>query len=127
MFLIPNQLFRVDVQQNLSDCIAKNLTGTEEYQNVLDRNEELLKLYTIAVACSTILLIIGANLHFNFSCKASVNLHNAMTSSIVNAKMSFFDSHYFGNIINRFSKDLTTLDEYIPFITYDCIRVRNNF
>lgn len=115
--------FRVDVQQNISDYKIKNLTSTDEYQGFLDRNSKLLTIYTLAVATSTILVIVRAYFNFNFSCKASINLHDAMASSIINATMSFFDNHYFGNILNRFSKDLGTIDEYLPYIIYECMRV----
>lgn len=50
-------------------------------------------------------------------CKnASFYLHEAMTSRIFSATMAFFDSHYIGNILNRFSFDLNNIDEFLPFL-----------
>lgn len=46
-----------------------------------------------------------------------------MVSSVLNAVMTFFDCHYIGNIVNRFSKDLNNIDEVLPLIIYEVIRV----
>lgn len=61
--------------------------------------------------------------NFFFSIRASKNIHKAMVSSVLNAVMTFFDSHYIGNIVNRFSKDLNNIDEVIPLVIYEVFRV----
>lgn len=53
-------------------------------------------------------------LMLNFTRKASLNLHNAMIEALVMASMAFYDNHFIGNILNRFSQDLTVVDEVLP-------------
>uniref|UniRef100_A0A1X7VVN1 ABC-type glutathione-S-conjugate transporter n=1 Tax=Amphimedon queenslandica TaxID=400682 RepID=A0A1X7VVN1_AMPQE len=48
------------------------------------------------------------------SLKASVKLHDGMLSNILRSPMSFFDTTPLGRILNRFSKDIYTIDEAIP-------------
>ena len=46
--------------------------------------------------------------------KASSRLHNTMLKSIMHSTMAFFDTTPLGRILNRFSKDVDTLDASIP-------------
>ncbi|CAG0920359.1 unnamed protein product [Notodromas monacha] len=45
---------------------------------------------------------------------ASAKLHNGMLSNILKSPMGFFDTTPVGRIVNRFSKDVDTLDLIIP-------------
>ncbi|KAJ3619266.1 hypothetical protein MTP99_004963 [Tenebrio molitor] len=49
-----------------------------------------------------------------FCKKASENLHKNLLSKVLVASMSFFNNHSSGRVINRFSKDMGTIDEFIP-------------
>ena len=46
--------------------------------------------------------------------RASTYLHDAMLNNIIRSPMSFFDTTPLGRILNRFSKDIYTIDEVIP-------------
>lgn len=82
-----------------------------------------LNLYSLMLIVGTILTFARVYFNFFFSVKASKNIHKAMTGSVLNAMMTFFDSHYIGNIVNRFSKDLYSIDEIIPLNIYEMFRV----
>lgn len=51
--------------------------------------------------------------------KASKQLHNLMLSSVLSAKIEFFDTNPVGRILNRFSADVGICDETLPLTIYD--------
>lgn len=75
------------------------------------------------VGVATIFTLGRAFAFFLFSSRASVRLHKKIIAKILSATMLFFDTHYVGNILNRFSRDLALIDEVIPYIVFDAIRV----
>lgn len=75
------------------------------------------------MVAATGLSLIKAIGFFGFNRNACINLHKSMISKIINAKMTFFDSHLIGNVLNRFSKDLCTIDEHLSFVMSECFEV----
>ena len=48
--------------------------------------------------------------------RAARNLHQSMLANILRAPMMFFDTTPIGRIINRFSRDVETIDNNLPQI-----------
>jgi ATP-binding cassette subfamily C (CFTR/MRP) protein 1 len=48
-------------------------------------------------------------------------LQKAMLSSIMRSKMQFFESTPLGRIINRFSKDMNSIEFFIPRPLRECV------
>ena len=46
--------------------------------------------------------------------KSSTNMHNTMCEKVLRAQILFFDSNPIGRIVTRFSKDLVSIDNYLP-------------
>ncbi|KAK9696593.1 ABC transporter [Popillia japonica] len=74
-----------------------------------------------------VLLIIFAVWHclyyFLFLMRASIKIHDVIFSNVTDAVMRFFNKNPSGRILNRFSKDLGIIDEYIPLVLFDVIEV----
>lgn len=121
-FFLP--FIRVKVEPNVSALIQANLTNTDQYEETVSQRNMTLNMYSLMILLGTILTFARVYFNFFFSIKASKNIHKAMVSSVLNAVMTFFDTHYIGNIINRFSKDLNNIDEAIPLVIYEVFRVR---
>lgn len=102
----------------------KNLTDTTEYHTALAKHTWTLNLYTTMTLVATLFTLGRAFCYFIFSTLASIRLHRNAFEKIMGATMSFFDTHMLGNILNRFSRDLSIIDEYIPYIIFDAFRVR---
>lgn len=55
--------------------------------------------------------------------KASVTLHDKMFISIIHGTMRFFNTNTSGRILNRFSKDMGSVDERLPLALVDCTQI----
>ncbi|KAJ3656709.1 hypothetical protein Zmor_015759 [Zophobas morio] len=113
----------VTLEQNLSNFQMMNMTNTSIFIETESQRTSILNLYTIIIVSSTALSLMKSLTFFSFNRKASINLHKVMIQKIINAKMTFFDSHFIGNVLNRFSKDLCTIDEHLPFVMNECFEL----
>ncbi|KAG5892174.1 hypothetical protein JTB14_026412 [Gonioctena quinquepunctata] len=109
----------VNSEQDLTDRIARNLSQPNE---TLDR-EKIIYYYS-AITVGTIIVAVIKSVYFMlFFAVASRNLHDFIFSRIIRATMRFFNTNPSGRILNRFSKDLGTIDEYIPSIIIDVVEI----
>jgi len=58
---------------------------------------------------------------FHVLITASQRLHDQMTSSVLLAKIEFFDTNPIGRILNRFSADVGSNDDILPLTMYDFV------
>ncbi|XP_025202264.1 probable multidrug resistance-associated protein lethal(2)03659 isoform X2 [Melanaphis sacchari] len=76
-------------------------------------------------SCITLFLIIITTIRLitfvSISMSASINLHNNMFNTLIKATTYFFNTNLSGSILNRFSKDIGTIDEMLPVSLLDCI------
>lgn len=87
-------------------------------------NQELMVYIYSGVTLTTIVLSLTHSIYFFIFClMASMHLHDYVFSKIIGASMRFFSNNPSGRILNRFSKDLGIIDEYIPNVLFDVIEV----
>lgn len=69
-----------------------------------------------------VLFLVGLCRSFSFyslCIKASETLHSNMFAGLIATKMRFFDTNPSGRILNRFSKDMGAIDEWLPKVILD--------
>lgn len=54
---------------------------------------------------------------------ASILLHQRMFEAVVNTSIHFFDMNPIGRILNRFSKDVGTMDDQLSFVFFEFLMV----
>lgn len=75
---------------------------------------DAIYVYTFCIIACTVTTLARSFLYMKICMKSSCNLHNTMFSNLLQARMSFFNSNPSGRILNRFSKDMGTMDELLP-------------
>jgi ATP-binding cassette subfamily C (CFTR/MRP) protein 4 len=102
--------------------------------NLKQESEVLDKWYFLndnnyLFVCGVLLVVLVILFHssiwaFLTFCKcASKQLHDALFQKILLASMSFFNDHSSGRVLNRFSKDIGIVDEFIPVTLSEVIRI----
>jgi len=73
-----------------------------------------LDIYALISAAAMVTTLFCSLTVITFSLRASKDTFSRLLKAVMKAPMSFFDTTPLGQIINRFSKDIYTLDEALP-------------
>uniref|UniRef100_A0A131YTN7 ATP-binding cassette, subfamily C (CFTR/MRP), member 1 n=1 Tax=Rhipicephalus appendiculatus TaxID=34631 RepID=A0A131YTN7_RHIAP len=80
----------------------------------LDKRDLRLGIYGALGLAQGVTILFGALALSLGSLKGAMLLHNGLLHNILRSPMSFFDTTPLGRIVNRFSKDVDTMDLAIP-------------
>ena len=114
---------------DLSVAGDDNLTLAIETNGTLFSGGEILTsdvlIYVGGFFVATLFIfgIIRSIFFYTITIGASRNLHHTAFNGIVSTNMRFFDLNPSGRILNRFSKDLGSIDEWLPKCMLDAIQV----
>lgn len=83
--------------------------------------------YTIICGCIIgsmfVIAVARSIIFYKFFAIASQNLHDMMFRGLIATKIRFFDTNESGRILNRFSKDMGSVDETFPKVSLDAIQI----
>jgi ATP-binding cassette subfamily C (CFTR/MRP) protein 1 len=68
----------------------------------------------VEIAAETTLMVSCGNLFIRLIPRSATNLHGRLLTAVENAPLSFFTSTDTGQIVNRFSQDLSVIDMELP-------------
>lgn len=84
---------------------------------------DAIYVYTFCIIICTVTVLFRSFLFMKICLNSSSNLHNIMFSNLLQARMSFFNRNPSGRILNRFSKDIGTIDELLPKIMLEALQM----
>uniref|UniRef100_A0AAG5DBA7 Multidrug resistance-associated protein lethal(2)03659 n=1 Tax=Anopheles atroparvus TaxID=41427 RepID=A0AAG5DBA7_ANOAO len=93
-------------------------SGNEDEDRYID-----IYIFTGLTIATVVITLTRSMFFFRTAMKASRKLHDAMFNGITRASMYFFNTNPSGRILNRFSKDMGQIDEYLPSVTVDVIQI----
>eukprot|EP01094_Clydonella_sp_ATCC50884_P009249 TRINITY_DN1877_c0_g4_i2.p1 TRINITY_DN1877_c0_g4~~TRINITY_DN1877_c0_g4_i2.p1 ORF type:complete len:1344 (+),score=519.36 TRINITY_DN1877_c0_g4_i2:436-4467(+) len=80
-----------------------------------------LGVYVVLALLSVAIITVRHIMWFRGAAVAAELLHNRMLAAVVGAPMAFFHRTPHGRILNRFSKDQSTVDQELPDVISDCV------
>lgn len=86
-----------------------------------DQRQRFVMMYAILMAVATYVYIHRTFAFFAMCLQASINLHDHIFRGISRATMYFYNNNPSGRILNRFSKDISSIDTLIPPALMDCL------
>ncbi|EZA61102.1 hypothetical protein DMN91_004524 [Ooceraea biroi] len=75
-----------------------------------------LTIYSLLAVLNSVFTLIRAFIFAYGGVQAAIMMHKQLLRIIMRAKTIFFDTQPLGRIINRFSSDVYTIDDSLPFI-----------
>ncbi|XP_059143047.1 multidrug resistance-associated protein 1-like isoform X2 [Physella acuta] len=92
---------------------------TKPLTELADINNRYLLIYTIFGIGQALFLVGYYYLFWTRMVMAGRNLHSQLTSRLFKAPMAFFDTTPIGRILNRCSRDIEVVDNFLPIICRD--------
>ena len=108
----------------LHNSSDSNSTLQENYHELQASNQFNLMIYSLLILGLLVFCSIQTIQYYLVCMTASRNLHNAMFEKLLRAQPRFFDVNPSGRILNRFSKDMGSMDEVLPASMLDVKWVR---
>ncbi|XP_067134887.1 ATP-binding cassette subfamily C member 4-like [Centruroides vittatus] len=106
------------------DNITSNINMLNNIEDKIFYHCDEFNMYVyIGLICAVFLTtLLSGLLLYRFFTIASFTLHNNMLRCIIRTPISFLDNNPVGKILTRFSKDVSSVDELLPFFAFFVIR-----
>lgn len=99
--------------QNLTTSTSDDTWTTEKH----------IQVYTVLIILLAIVATLRAFAFYRMCLRLAKNFHDLMFRGVTRSFMYFFHKNPTGRILNRFSKDIGTLDSTLPLVVIDCIKL----
>lgn len=89
--------------------------------------DDFINTYIMSIIVLVVVVICAQFSFFYALIRASKNLHDMMFRGLTKTYMRFFNQNPSGRILNRFSKDVGSIDTILPQTMFECISVSSKF
>ncbi|EFA04472.2 putative multidrug resistance-associated protein lethal(2)03659-like Protein [Tribolium castaneum] len=116
---------------NSTQIIQKSENYSQLTDDILIDNQEVyliktevaMYIYGGIIAFAIFFTLVRSFAFFKMAMTASKNLHGKMFHALLQAPMRFFDTNPSGRVLNRFSKDMGAIDEFLPRVLVEAIQI----
>lgn len=108
-------------QNGENDTIPNDSTFNATENGTHEETRQSFVNYYIIIVCIFVVVILNAEFSFFYALlRASKNLHDMMFRGLTKTYMLFFNQNPSGRILNRFSKDIGSIDSQLPQTLFEC-------
>lgn len=112
----------INTMSAIQNLTTDNGTATDSAGFVFIDNNFFIYIWMVFILACVIFTTVRSLMFLWVCMRSSVALHNSMFTNIMQATMRFFDTNPSGRILNRFSKDMGILDEFLPRMYIESIQ-----
>jgi ABC-type multidrug transport system, ATPase and permease components len=105
---------------SLQDVVCNE---TEKYVIEIPSQDIYVYIYSGIVTVLFVVTIIRSFIFYTICMFCSSQLHKSMFKNVIHTSMRFFDINPSGRILNRFSKDMGSVDELLPKAILDASQI----
>lgn len=122
--LIDYLQFRVNWEERYGGQQVSTVENISIWDGEWWTTDRHVYLYSILIGVLMFLAVVRSFSFYNMCLRISKNLHDKLYYGVTRATMVFFHQNSTGRVLNRFSKDIGSIDSQLPVIIADCIEVR---
>ncbi|XP_057653050.1 ATP-binding cassette sub-family C member 4-like [Diorhabda carinulata] len=104
----------VNIEESRNGTSFLNVTEDVVIKHTEWSTMTCVDVFAAGLAVLFLVAISRSMLFYKLAMWSSQNLHDMMFNSVIAAPMRFFDTNPSGRILNRFSKDIGAIDEWLP-------------
>ncbi|CAG9863640.1 unnamed protein product [Phyllotreta striolata] len=111
---VVNTITNTTATNNISEALNSTMNAGATFSYPDWSTYTCLIVYGCLVGILILLTLARTVSFYSVAMTCSKRLHKALLEGIIYARMRFFDTNPSGRILNRFSKDIGSIDELIP-------------
>lgn len=116
--------FEIDRSPSMSN-VTVDATVVNAVEDVGTQRAQYLLTYVLIMFVVLFLVFQRATLQVAVCVRAARHLHEKLFRGIIRTRMMFFNMNSSGRIINRFSKEIGTIDSTLLISLYDSVYVNS--
>lgn len=109
----------IEEGRNDTHLNSTEVTKSKVPPDVIYSKETYIYIYTGLIVSLFFIALSRSMLFYKLAMLSSQHLHDNMFNSVIFSPMRFFDTNPSGRILNRFSKDMGSIDELLPKAVLD--------
>ncbi|KAM7360228.1 red dog mine isoform 2-T2 [Cochliomyia hominivorax] len=114
-------LHLVDTNNSFIGTLKMNTTSEQHLQERAIERQKRVIVYSTMLGATLVVYLLRTFGFFRMCLRISLKLHDRLFLGITRTSMYFFNTNSSGRILNRFSKDIRTVDADLPHTLMDCL------